>query len=153
MLKTSHILISEEIHIAEVQREALLLAYDLGFSRTDAYYLATAVTELATNIIRHAGGGDIGLRSLARSDAVGVEVVARDAGPGIANIECALRDGFSTNGGLGCGLPGVSRLMDDLTIHSEVGRGTWIRACKWVTNDHLSKPNSVIANHAAVASC
>ena len=126
------VLISEEIHIAEAQREVLLLAQDVGFDRTDAYYLATAVTELAANLFRHAGGGEIRLRALVRCDTVGVEVIAQDAGPGIADIAQAMHEGFSTAGGLGCGLPGVSRLMDELEIHSEAGQGTRIRACKWI---------------------
>lgn len=125
--------ISEEAHIAEARRNALLLARDLGFSRTDAYHLATAVTELAANIHHHAGGGEVRLRAVARRGAVGIEVVARDDGPGIADIGLALRDGFSTAGSLGCGLPGAQRLMDEMEIRSEVGRGTWIRACKWIT--------------------
>lgn len=131
MLESVRVSISEEIHSAEARRQALLLAQHLGFGRTDAYYLATAVTELATNLFRHAGGGEIQLRTLTRQNAVGIEVIAHDTGPGIANVEQALREGFSTSGGLGCGLPGVRRLMDELEICSEVGRGTRIRACKW----------------------
>jgi serine/threonine-protein kinase RsbT len=132
MRESIQVAICEEIHVAEARRQALLLAQDLGFSRTDAYYLATAVTELAVNILRHADRGEIGLRALARHGAVGVEVIAHDTGPGIADVDQAQREGFSTAGSLGCGLPGVSRLMDDLRIHSAVGQGTEIRACKWV---------------------
>lgn len=131
MPKSFHIAISEEVHIAEAQHDALLLAQQSGFGRTDAYYLATAVTELAANIVRYAGNGEIHLRTLTRHGVVGIEVIARDAGPGIADIAQAMREGFSTSGGLGCGLPGVSRLMDELEIHSEAGQGTQIRACKW----------------------
>jgi serine/threonine-protein kinase RsbT len=133
MPESFNIAISEEAHIAEAQHDALLLAQQSGFSRTDAYYLATAVTELAANIFRHAGDGEIHLHALVRHGAAGIEVIARDTGPGIADIEQAMREGFSTAGGLGCGLPGVSRLMDELEIRSKVGQGTQIRACKWVT--------------------
>lgn len=131
MPESFHIAISEEIHIAEAQHDALLLAQQWGFGRTDAYYLATAVTELAANIVRHAGSGEIHLRTLIRHGVVGIEVIARDGGPGIADIAQAMREGFSTAGGLGCGLPGVSRLMDELEIRSEAGQGTEVRACKW----------------------
>ncbi len=149
MLESICVLISEEIHIAEAQRDALLLAEQVGFSRADAYYLATAVSELATNIIYHADSGEIRLNALTREDAVGVEIIAADVGPGIANIEQALREGFSTSGSLGCGLPGVSRLMDTLEIRSEPGQGTRVYARKWVEIADLSK----IASDALVAPC
>lgn len=126
-----YISISTESHVAEARRDALLLAQQLGFRRTDAYYLATAVTELATNIVRHAGCGEIRLSPLTDYGTAGIEVIASDTGPGIADIDQALRDGYSTTGGLGGGLPGVSRLMDELEIHSEPGRGTCICARKW----------------------
>lgn len=138
------IAISAEHHVAEARRDALLLAQQLGFRRTDAYYLGTAVTELATNILRHAGCGEIQLSPLTDHDIVGIEVIASDSGPGIANIELALRDGYSTTGGLGGGLPGVIRLMDQVEIHSEPGQGTCIHARKWatpwLTPNHSSLP-------------
>jgi serine/threonine-protein kinase RsbT len=149
MLESICVLISEEIHIAEAQRDALLLAQQVGFGRADAYYLATAVSELATNIIYHADSGEIRLNALTREDAVGVEVIAADAGPGIANIEQAMREGFSTSGSLGCGLPGVSRLMDTLEICSDPGRGTRVYACKWVDFAHRSRST----DHPLVAPC
>ena len=127
------IAISAEHHVAEARRDALLLAQQLGFRRTDAYYLGTAVTELATNIVRHAECGEIRLSALTDHDPAGIEVVASDSGPGIADLDLALRDGYSTTGGLGGGLPGVIRLMDEVEIHSEPGQGTCIRARKWVT--------------------
>lgn len=139
MLESICVLISEEIHIAEAQRDALLLAQQVGFGRTDAYYLATAVSELAANILHHASSGEIRLNALTREDAVGVEVIATDAGPGIANIKQAMREGFSTSGSLGCGLPGASRLMDTLEIRSEPGQGTQVYARKWVDFAHCSR--------------
>lgn len=151
MLEIFPVSITEEIHIAEARRDALILAQQLGFGRTDAYYLATAVTELAANIFYHAGGGEIRLRAITRRNEVGIEVIAHDTGPGIANVEQAMREGFSTTGSLGCGLPGVSRLMDDLEIRSEPGRGTRIRACKWVAAAH--PPHGSTIRYAPVASC
>lgn len=151
MLDVFRVVISEEIHIAEARRNALILAQRLGFGRTDAYYLATAITELAANIFHHAGNGEIRLRVLAGRNQVGIEVIAHDTGPGIANIEQAMREGFSTTGGLGCGLPGVGRLMDELEIDSEPGRGTRIRACKWVAA--AQPPHDSMTSHTPVASC
>ena len=149
MLEPIRISISEEIHSAEARREALLVAQYLDFSRTDAYYLATAVTELAVNLFRHAGGGEIQLRTLTRQNAVGIEVIAHDTGPGIADIAQAMHEGFSTAGGLGCGLPGVSRLMDELEIHSEAGQGTRIRACKWIAAAHTAGRAMMRSNSGA----
>lgn len=149
MLESIRVLISEEIHIAEARRHALWLAQQLGFGRTDAYYLATAVTELAANIIYHADSGEIRLNTLTGEDAIGIEVIAEDSGPGIANIAQAMREGFSTSGSLGCGLPGVSRLMDTLDICSDPGRGTRIYACKWVDFAHCSRST----DHPLVAPC
>ena len=131
MPESFYIAISAELHIAEARRNALILAEQMGFRRTDAYYLATAVTELAANIVRYAGCGEIQLHPLNEREIPGIEVVASDTGPGIADLDLALRDGYSTSGGLGGGLPGVNRLMDEVEIHSEPGRGTCIRARKW----------------------
>ncbi|MCP5158975.1 MAG: anti-sigma regulatory factor [Gammaproteobacteria bacterium] len=127
----AHVPIMQEFHIAEARRAALLMALDLGLKRTEAYYVATAVSELATNLFLHAGGGDIQLSVVARSNRLGIEVIAQDEGPGIADVALALSDGFTTSNGLGCGLPGAQRLMDEMEIDSEVGRGTRILARKW----------------------
>jgi serine/threonine-protein kinase RsbT len=127
-----HIPVSDEIHAAEARRAVLIMAGELGFDATTAYHLAIAVTELATNICHHAGSGEICLRVMTAHGRTGIEVVARDSGPGIADIELALRDGYSTWGSLGCGLPGVKRLLDELEIHSGPGQATCIRGCKWL---------------------
>ena len=131
--ETWRIPISDEIHAAEARRNVLIMARQLGFGSTAAYHLAIAVTELATNICHHAGSGEICLRVILDPDRTGIEVIARDCGPGIADIELALRDGYSTWGSLGCGLPGVRRLLDELEIDSKAGQETCIRGCKWLT--------------------
>lgn len=102
-----------------------------GFSSVDLAHIITTISELARNIVLYAGEGEIVLTTVADSARAGITVVARDQGPGIPNIRQALQDGYSTSGGLGLGLPGVRRLMDDFEIVSEPGRGTTVTAKKW----------------------
>jgi anti-sigma regulatory factor (Ser/Thr protein kinase) len=94
--------------------------------------IATAVSEIARNIVRFAGRGEVVIELL-EQPRPGVRVVARDAGPGIADIERALTDGYSTYRGLGLGLPGARRLMDEFSVVSEVNRGTTVTMTKWQT--------------------
>jgi serine/threonine-protein kinase RsbT len=150
MLHSTRILIIEEVDIAEARRAALLMATDLGLKRTAAYYVATAVSELASNMLHHAGGGEIRLSVILHQGRTGIEVIAQDGGPGIADMKLALCDGFSTSGGLGCGLPGARRLMDELEIDSEVGRGTRIVARKWavaIPQNRDATPSYPVAAH------
>lgn len=107
------------------------LAGRLGFSRTDLTVIATAVSEVARNIVRFAGAGEIVVELLADSR-TGVRIIARDMGPGIEDIQCALSDGYSTYHGLGLGLPGARRLMDDFSVESAPGRGTTVTMTKWL---------------------
>ena len=124
--------VAAEHDIARARREARALARRVGFRRVAAYHVATGVSELASNLFFHAtGGGTITLAAVRRDGAVGVEVVAQDDGPGIADIGQAMEDGFTTNGGLGGGLPGVQRLMDEFDIASAPGIGTRIITRKW----------------------
>ena len=109
------------------------LAQQLGFSSTDATLIATAISEVARNIVAHAGHGEIEISTRRQARRNGVVVVARDSGPGIAQVAQAMQDGFSTSGSLGLGLPGARRLMDEFDIASEVGRGTTITMIKWAT--------------------
>ena len=129
---TSIIVVSMEHHVAEARQKAKAIAEQLGFKRSATYEIATSVTELANNLIFHTNkGGTIMLREIQAPGRVGLEVISIDAGPGIKNVQEALRDGFTTNGGLGSGLPGVGRLMDDLHVESKVDIGTQIIARKW----------------------
>ena len=107
------------------------LALDLGFSEGDATLIATAISELARNIVCYAGKGVITLRTLNSSSRKGIQVEACDQGPGIANIPQAMRDGYSTSGSLGLGLPGVRRLMDEFEINSGSRKGTTVTVRKW----------------------
>lgn len=107
------------------------LAADLGFPSSDLALIATTISELARNILRYARTGEIAVEAIGTDSRRGITIVARDKGPGIADTRKALRDGFSTSGGLGLGLPGVRRLMDDFEIVSEPGRGTTVTVKKW----------------------
>jgi len=122
------IFIGAEPDIAEAMRRVRRMAETIGFSPVDVSYLATAATELASNLLIHADGGTMEIYVLPQNS--GIELVTIDSGPGIPDIERAMQDGFSTSGGLGCGLPGVKRLMDGIEIDSQVGQGTRISAWK-----------------------
>jgi RNA polymerase sigma factor (sigma-70 family) len=112
------------------RQRAREMAARSGFSGTDLTMIATAVSEVARNIVRFAGRGEI-VVELVEQPRRGVCVVARDTGPGIADVELALADGYSTYSGLGLGLPGARRLMDEFAVASEVGRGTTVTMTKW----------------------
>jgi serine/threonine-protein kinase RsbT len=117
--------------IVSARQKGRSLAAALAFSPVDATLIATAISELARNIVTYARSGEIRLRAVRGSAGQGVEVVAHDDGPGIADVKQALRDGFSTSGSLGLGLPGVMRLMDDFHIESAERRGTTVTVTKW----------------------
>lgn len=109
------------------------MARGMGFSEADAARVEIAVRELATNILRHAGRGEIYIRDVAEGGRQGLEVEAVDQGPGIADVDLALQDGYSTGGrGLGSGLPAVRRLMDTFAIETAPGRGCRVRAVRWL---------------------
>jgi serine/threonine-protein kinase RsbT len=108
------------------------LALDLGFSLTDVTMIATAISEIARNITSYAGRGTVRVSVADRDGRKAVVVRAEDQGPGIADIERAMEDGYSTGRGLGMGLPGARRLMDRLFVDSALGRGTVIEMWKWV---------------------
>ncbi len=108
------------------------LASDAGFNNSDLTVIATAISEVARNIVQYARKGEIILGVVLDGNKRGLRVEARDDGPGIPNIELAMQDGYSTGGGLGLGLPGTRRLMDELQVDSKVGRGTTVVATKWI---------------------
>jgi serine/threonine-protein kinase RsbT len=117
--------------IVLARQKGRALAIELGFSTVDATFIATAISELARNILAYARKGEITLGAVQGSRRKGIAVVASDDGPGIRDIHQALRDGFSTSGSLGLGLPGVRRLMDEFEIISRPGRGTTVTVKKW----------------------
>jgi len=108
------------------------LATKLEFSLTDVTMITTAISEVARNISKYAGRGRIRLGVTQRNGRQAMLVQALDDGPGIADIEQALEDGFSTSSGLGLGLPGSRRLMDDFEVESEPGDGTTVTMWKWL---------------------
>ena len=126
--------VAGEEGIVAARQQAREVARDLGFGLVDQSRIATAVSELTRNVVRYATGGqgDVLIRELEPSPkGTGIEVIVRDDGPGIANVEQALREGFSTGTGLGMGLPGTRRLMDEMAIDSAPGRGTTVSIRKW----------------------
>ena len=123
--------IDDELDILRARQAARAIAAALGFDPTSQTLIATAISELARNILKYAGSGEILLRSAARNGTRGITIVAADEGPGIADTAQAMTDGFSTGHGLGLGLPGTKRLMDDFDLVSVVGQGTTVTATRW----------------------
>ena len=111
------------------------LARQLGFSLTDVTMIATAISEIARNITSYAGRGEVRVGVQYRDGRQALVVRAEDDGPGIADVERALEDGYSTGRGLGLGLPGARRLMDRLIVESAPGKGTIVEMWKWIPSD------------------
>ena len=118
--------------IVEARKAGHQLALDLGFTLTDVTMIATAISEIARNITSYAGRGAVRVAVEEREGRKALVIRAEDDGPGIADIERAMEDGYSTGRGLGLGLPGARRLMDRLVVESARGRGTVIEMWKWV---------------------
>jgi len=127
----SRVPINSDQDIVLARKKGRAMAADSGFSPVDATLIATAISELARNIVTYAKHGEITLNALAESGRRGIGIVASDQGPGIADVRQALRDGFSTSGSFGLGLPGVRRLMDEFEISSAPGQGTKVMVKKW----------------------
>jgi serine/threonine-protein kinase RsbT len=123
--------VAADADIVEARMLGRRLAEQAGFSATDLTLIATAISEIARNITSYAGTGEIVMRVLHNSGRPGLEVVATDEGPGIPDIPLALTDGFSTGRGMGLGLPGARRLMDEFRLESTVGVGTTVTMRKW----------------------
>lgn len=125
------ILITRDTNIVEARAAARELATRVGFTGTDQVLIATAVSEIARNIIEYAGSGEVVLTVIQDHSRFGVQVIARDQGPGIENVALAMQDGYSRSGSLGLGLPGSRRLMDEFLVESTVGMGTTVTMRKW----------------------
>ncbi len=111
--------------------EARKAAAAIGFDEIVSHMIATAVSELARNIVKYAGRGEILIDRIDTGSRIGIEVTARDRGPGIEDIEQAMADHYSSGNTLGLGLPGVKRMMDELEIVSEPGHKTTVIIRKW----------------------
>ena len=118
--------------IVDARKAGHELALDLGFSLTDVTMIATAISEVARNITSYAGRGAVRVAVADREGRTALVVRAEDDGPGIADIERAMEEGYSTGRGLGLGLPGARRLMDRLIVESALGKGTIVEMWKWV---------------------
>lgn len=133
-VRTLRLDVAGEEGIVASRQQARDAAKGLGFGLVDQSRIATAVSELARNVVRYATGGrgEVVISELRSVDTgTGLEIVVRDEGPGIADVSQALRDGYTSGQGLGMGLPGAKRLMDDMTIDSAPGRGTTVTIRKW----------------------
>jgi serine/threonine-protein kinase RsbT len=123
--------IRHESDIVAARREGRELGAQLGFSTAELTVIATAISEVARNIVVYAKHGEIELDLVEASGRRALRVVARDKGPGIADIVRAMSDGYSSGNGLGLGLPGAKRMMDEFEIRSVVGEGTVVTMQKW----------------------
>lgn len=123
--------IDRELDIVTARQAGRELAAKTGFSTTEQTLIATAISEVARNIVVYAQRGEIIVSRIDSAGRVGIQVIARDGGPGIDNVELAMRDGYSTKQSLGLGLPGARRLMDDFAIETGLGQGTTVTMTKW----------------------
>jgi serine/threonine-protein kinase RsbT len=123
--------IKTEPDIAIARRAVRDVATEIGFGVTETARIVTAASELGRNVHKYAGNGVMRWRALNNGDAKGLELCFEDHGPGIPDVNEALREGHSTGGGLGMGLPGARRLMDEMEIRSSVGEGTTVTVRKW----------------------
>ncbi len=125
--------IRSDLDIVIARTMARDTAKALGFGAIDQARIATAVSELARNIFLYAGTGSVTVRELEKGGRKGIEIVCEDQGPGIADMELSMQDGYTTSRGMGMGLPGAKRLMDEFDVQTQLGVGTTIICRKWRT--------------------
>ena len=131
MRDETRVAIDSDHDIVTARQRGRALAEQIGFSNSNLTLIATAISELARNILLYAKNGEVRLGIVEENGRQGLAVVASDHGPGIADVGRAMEVGYSTSGSLGLGLPGVRRLMDDFEIVSKMGRGTTVSTRKW----------------------
>lgn len=131
--------INADADLVTARAEGRAMAERLGFPRPGPTLVATAISEIARNIVVHVGSGEIVLRPLHEADRYGLVVIASDDGPGIRDVEAALHDEYSGRGGLGLGLPGARRLMDEFDLESDADNGTTVTMKKWRRRDELER--------------
>ena len=132
MENESRVAISSAADIVTARQKGRALATQLGFDGSDLTLIATAISEIARNIVAHAKSGEIRLTPLNQNGKRGILIVANDEGPGIPDVNRAMQYGYSTAKGLGVGLPGAKWLMDEFEIDSKVGKGTKVTMRKWL---------------------
>ena len=131
--------VASDADMVPARAEGRALATRLGFSRTDATLIATAISEVARNIVVHVGRGEIVMMAVREDERRGIVVIARDSGPGIRDVETVMQDGYVSERGLGLGLAGARRLMDEFDVASEWGKGTTVTMKKWRVLDELER--------------
>ena len=132
MANDNQVTVNSAADIVTAREKGRALAVELGFIGSDLTMIATAISEVARNIVDHAKKGKIMLAPIRNGHTRGISVVAKDEGPGIANIPLAMQYGYSSRQGLGVGLPGAKWLMDDFKIDTKIGKGTMITMKKWL---------------------
>ena len=128
----ARVAISSSADIVIARQKGRELATELGFDGADLTLIATAISEVARNIVDHAKVGEIVLNPTIQANKRGLVITARDDGPGITDVKKAMEYGYSTRSGLGVGLPGAKWLMDEFDIDSKVGKGTTVTMKKWL---------------------
>jgi serine/threonine-protein kinase RsbT len=123
--------IQSSADVVLVRQAVRKIAVEIGFGLVDQTKMVTAASELARNTLNYGGGGRVKLETLRRGERQGLQLIFEDRGPGIPDIEMALKDGFTTGGGLGMGLGGAKRLVNEFSIESVVGEGTRVRIVRW----------------------
>jgi serine/threonine-protein kinase RsbT len=118
--------------IVTARQRGRALASLAGFSASDLTIIATAISEVTRNIVEYSGSGEVSISLVTHGGRTGVKIIATDAGPGIADVNLVMRDGYSSANGLGLGLPGARRLMDEFDIVSALGEGTTVTMRKWL---------------------
>jgi serine/threonine-protein kinase RsbT len=135
----TQIAVSSVADIVAARQKGRTLASELGFEGSDLTMIATAISEIARNIVDHAKRGTITFSPINESRTRGILIVAQDEGPGIRDVNQAMQYGFSSRNGLGVGLPGAKWLMDDFKIQSKVGKGTVVTMRKWLHHDEFTR--------------
>jgi serine/threonine-protein kinase RsbT len=129
--KTETLPVQSNSDIVIVRQRVRAWAVELQFSLVDQTKLVTAASELARNTVEHGGGGQLEMSSVSNGVRKGLQLTFSDLGPGIPDVQMALKDGFSTGGGMGLGLSGSRRLVNDFDIRSELGKGTKVTVTRW----------------------
>jgi serine/threonine-protein kinase RsbT len=131
LIKEEIVSIENSDDIVRIRQKVRSWAVELGFSLVDQTKLVTATSELARNTVEHGGGGQCRLEALNEGNRIALRLTFEDKGPGIENIELAMKDGYSTTKGLGLGLGGAKRLVNEFEIDSRPGEGTRVTIAKW----------------------
>jgi len=132
MENEARVAINSAADIVTARQKGRTMATEMGFDGSDLTLIATAISEIARNIVTHAKSGEISFAAMNHGGKHGLSIVARDAGPGIRDVNRAMEYGYSTAKGLGVGLPGAKLLMDEFEIESKVGNGTKVTMKKWL---------------------